>query len=180
MYNIVGAMFKTESEAREAMAALSKVPYINGTTIFQISLIKRTDGVLKLCDNFTSDYLKSTDTVKGGLVGGLIGLLTGPVGMLLGGTAGALLGKADDLDNKDDSAALIEQAAQKLEEGDIALIALVEEKDEAVLDHALVKYDTVVIRYDAEVIASELEEAEKMQREMARQAREALRAAKKK
>ena len=177
MKNIVGALFTAENEAREAMAALAENPEINGTTIYQISLVKRKEGVLKLCDNFTSDALKSNDTVKGGLVGGLIGLLAGPVGMLLGGAAGALVGKAGDLDNKDDSAALIEQAAQKLEEGDIALIALVEEEDENILDHALVKYNTVVVRYDADVIAKELAEAEKMEEEMARQAREKLRKA---
>ena len=175
MYNIFGALFTSENEARQALAALSENPQINGTTIYQISLVKRKEGVLKLCDNFTSDYLKSSDTVKGGLVGGLIGLLTGPVGMLLGGAAGALLGKAGDSDKKDESAALIEQAAQKLGEGDIALIGLVEEENEDVLDHALVKFNTVVIRYDAEVISKELEEAEKMEEEMARQARETLR-----
>ena len=180
MYNIVGALFTNEKEAREAMAALSENPQINGTTIYQISLVKRVEGVLKLCDNFTSPYLKSSDTVKGGIIGGLVGLLAGPVGLLLGGAAGALVGKAGDLDNKDDSAALIEQAAQKLEEGDIALIALVEEEDENILDHALVKYNTVVVRYDADVIAKELAEAEKMEEEMARQARETLRGAEKK
>ena len=179
MYNIVGALFTTESEAREAMAALSETPQINGTTIYQISLVKRKEGVLKLCDNFSSEYLKSNDAVKGGLIGGLIGVLTGPVGLLLGGAAGALLGKAGEEDKKDESAALIEQAAKKLEEGDIALIALVEENDESILDHAMVKYNTVIIRYDAEVISKELEEAEKMQAELARQAREKLRAAQK-
>jgi uncharacterized membrane protein len=179
MYNIVGALFKEESEARTAMAALSEVPQINGTTIYQISLVKRVDGVLKLCNNFTSEHLKS-NSASGGLVGGLIGLLAGPVGMLLGGVTGALMGKADDLDNKDDSAALIEQAAQKLEEGDIALIILAEETKEDVLDHALVKYNTVVVRYDADVIAKELEEAEKIRDELARQAHEALRASEEK
>ena len=175
MYNIVGALFTNENEARQAMAALSETPEINGTTIYQISLVKRKEGVLKLCDNFTSQYLNSGDTLKGGLVGGLIGLLTGPVGMLLGGAAGALVGKAGALDKKDDSAALIEQAAQKLEEGDIALIGLVDETNEEVLDHMLVKFNTVIVRYDAEVIAKELEEAEKMEDELARQAREAVR-----
>ena len=179
MYNIVGALFANESEAREAMAALSETPQINGTTIYQISLVKRKEGVLKLCDNFTSDYLKSGDAVKGGLIGGLIGILTGPVGMLLGGAAGALLGKAGDNNKRDDSAALIEQAAKKLEEGDIALIALVEETNEEILDHAMVKYNTVIVRYDADVISKELEEAEKMEEEMARQARETLRGAQK-
>ena len=177
MYNIVGALFTTESEAREAMAALSETPQINGTTIYQISLVKRKEGVLKLCDNFSSEYLKSNDAVKGGLIGGLIGVLTGPVGLLLGDAAGALLGKAGEEDKKDESAALIEQAAKKLEEGDIALIALVDETDENVLDHAMVKFNTVIVRYDAEVISKELEEAEKMEEEMARQAREKLRGA---
>jgi uncharacterized membrane protein len=177
MYNIVGALFNTESEAREAMAALSETPQINGTTIYQISLVKRKEGVLKLCDNFSSEYLKSNDAVKGGLIGGLIGVLTGPVGLLLGGAAGALLGKAGEEDKKDESAALIEQAAKKLEEGDIALIALVDETDESILDHAMVKFNTVIVRYDAEVISKELEEAEKMEEEMARQAREKLRGA---
>jgi len=179
MYNIVGALFTNESEARQAMDALIETPQINGTTIYQISLVKRKEGVLKLCDNFSSEYLKSNDAVKGGLIGGLIGILTGPVGMLLGGAAGALLGKAGEENKRDESAALIEQAAQKLEEGDIALIGLVEEADESILDHALVKFNTVIVRYDADVISKELEEAEKLQEEMARQAREKLREAEK-
>ena len=166
MYNIVGAMFANESEAREALTALSETPRINGTTIYQMSLVKRKDGELKLCDNFTSEHLTSNDTVKGGLVGGLIGILGGPLGILLGGAAGALIGKAVDTDDKEDSKSLIEQAAQKLEEGDLALIMMVDETDEAILDHMLVKYNTVVIRYDADVIAKELEEAEKRAREM--------------
>jgi uncharacterized membrane protein len=179
MFNIAGALFTEENEAREALAALSQTPKINGTTIYQMSLVKRKEGVLRLCDNFSSEYLKSDDAAKGGLIGGLIGLLSGPVGMLLGGAAGAMLGDAKEAVKRDESAALIEQAAQKLEEGDIALIGLVEEEDEGILDHAMVKYNTVIIRYDAEVISKELEEAEKMQAELARQAREKLRAAQK-
>ena len=81
---------------------------------------------------------------------------------------------------KNDSKTLIEQAAQKLEEGDMALIAVVEEAKEEILDHMLVKYNTVVIRYDAEVIAKEVEAAKKVQEEMAAQAREKLREAEKK
>lgn len=177
MYNIVGAMFATENEARQAMAALAETPEINGTTIYQMSLVKRIDGQLKLCDNFTSDKLNAQDTVKGGLVGGLIGILGGPVGMLLGGVAGALMGKAADRGNKVDSKTLIEAAAQKLEEGDLALIMLADETDEAILDHMLVKYNDVVIRYSADVIAKEVEQARKMEQEMAEQAREALREA---
>jgi uncharacterized membrane protein len=167
MYNIVGAMFASEEEARKAMDALAETPEINGTTILQMSLMKRKGGELKLCDNFTSENLTSNDTVKGGLIGGLIGILGGPLGVLLGGATGALVGKAVDKEDKLDSKTLIAQAAKKLEEGDLALIILANENDETVLDHMLVKYNDVVIRYDADVIAKEVEQAEKMEKEMA-------------
>lgn len=166
MKNIVGAMFANENEAREALNALAETPKINGTTILQMSLVKRKNGELKLCDNFTSDHLDANDTVKGGVIGGLIGILGGPLGVLLGGAAGALVGKAVDTDDKDESKTLIEQAAQKLEEGDLALIMMVDEEDEGILDHMLVKYNTYIIRYDADVIAKEVAEAEKKAREM--------------
>jgi len=173
MYNIVGAMFAAESEAREAMAALAETPKINGTTIFQMTLMKRKNGELKVCDNFTSEHLTSNDTVKGGLIGGLIGILGGPLGVLLGGATGALVGNAVDADDKIDSKTLIAQAAQKLEEGDMALIMMVDETDEAILDHMLVKYNTVIIRYDADTIAKEVEAAEKRAKELAEQQKEA-------
>ena len=161
MFNIVGAMFAAESEARQAMDALIQTPRINGTTIYQMSLVKRKDGKLKLCDNFTSEYLTDEDTLKGGLIGSLVGLLSGPIGVLLGGSAGVLIGDALDTKNKHDSQDLIEQVAQRLEEGDMALIMSVDEADEGILDHMLVKYNTIVVRYDAEAIAKEVEAAEK-------------------
>jgi uncharacterized membrane protein len=173
MYNIVGAMFASEDEARKALKALAETPEINGTTILQMSLMKRKGGELKLCDNFTSENLTSNDTVKGGLIGGLIGILGGPLGVLLGGATGALVGKAVDKEDKLDSQTLIAQAAQKLEEGDLALIMMVDETDEGILDHMLVKYNVVVIRYDADVIAKEVEAAEKKAKEAAEAKEEA-------
>ena len=154
MYNIVGALFTNEKEAREAMAALSENPQINGTTIFQMSLVKRKNGELKLCDNFTSEYLTSSD-LTGGLLGGLIGLLAGPLGAVLGGATGALLGDAMNADKKDIGQILIEEVAQKMEEGDLAMIMIVDEENEGILDHALVNYNVVITRFDAKKIAKD-------------------------
>ena len=167
MFNIVGAMFAAESEARQALDALAQAPRINGTTIYQMSLVKRKGGELKLCDNFTSDYLTADDTLKGGVIGGLVGLLSGPIGVLIGSAAGTLIGDAVDTKNKHDSQDLIEQVAQRLEEGDMALIMSVDETDESILDHMLVKYNTIVVRYDAETIAKEVKAAEKRAQELA-------------
>jgi len=162
MYNIVAVEFANESDARQALNGLAETPKINGTTIFQISLVKRQKGELKLCDNFTSEYLNGNDTAKGGLIGGLIGLLGGAVGTLLGGITGALLGDAAGDDKKHLSQDLISQVAQKMGEGDMGLLMAVEEEDESILDHMLVKYNNRnIYRFDAEVIYKEVEAAKK-------------------
>ena len=139
MYNIVGAMFAKESEAREAMAALRETPSFNGTTVYQVSLVKCKDNELKLCDNFTSEYLTSSDITGG----------------LLGGATGALLGDAMNADKKDIGQILIEEVAQKMEEGDLAMIMIVDEENEGILDHALVNYNVVITRFDAKKIAKD-------------------------
>ena len=160
MYNITAVEFANESDAREDLKGLSETPQINGTTIYQISLVKRQNGELKLCDNFTSEYLTDSDTAKGGLIGGLIGLLGGAVGAVLGGVAGALLGDAKDVDKKHFSQELITQVAQRMEDGDMGLLMTVDETDESILDHMLVKYNNKnVYRFDAEAIAKEVEAA---------------------
>ena len=122
--------------------------------------MKRQNGELKLCDNFTSEYLTDSDTVKGGLIGGLIGLLRGGIGMMLGGVTGALLGDAKDTDNKHLSQELIAQVAERMDEGDMGLLMTVNETDESILDHMLLKYNNKnVYRFDAEAIAKEAEAA---------------------
>jgi uncharacterized membrane protein len=163
------AIYKKNALLRRALDTLAETPKINGTTIFQMSLVKRKNGELKLCDNFTSDHLTANDTVKGGVIGGLLGLLGGPIGALVGGAAGVLIGDAVDEDDKHDSQDLIEQVAQRLEEGDIGLIMSVEEQDENILNHMLVKYNNFVVRFDAETIAKEVEAIEKREQELAEQ-----------
>ena len=113
-----------------------------------------------LGEHFLFSYLTDSDTAKGGLIGGLIGLLGGAVGVVLGGVAGALLGDAKDTDNKHLSQELIAQVAERMEEGDMGLLMTVNETDESILDHMLVKYNNKnVYRFDAEAIAKEVEAA---------------------
>ena len=83
--------------------------------------------------------------------------------MLLGGSYGALVGSALDAADALDSASIIEQVCSKLEDGDIALIALVQEKNEEIFDSKLSKFDATIIRHDAAVVAVEVKEAAKVQ-----------------
>ena len=68
---------------------------------------------------------------------------------------GALLGDAMNADKKDIGQILIEEVAQKMEEGDLAMIMIVDEENEGILDHALVNYNVVITRFDAKKIAKD-------------------------
>ena len=179
MYNIVAAIFEVESEGYQALTTLAKAPIINETTILQMALVKRENGFLKICDSFDSGIHSTNDTVIGGLVGSVIGMLGGPIGMLLMGSYGALAGSMVDAGDSLGSASLIEKVAEKLQDGEMAMIALVDETEESELDNVLAGYKVTIARFDAVVIAEEVEEAQKIQKEMARQTRRQLREARK-
>ena len=179
MYNIVAAIFEVESEGYQALTTLAKTPILNDTTVLQMALVKRDNGYLKICDSFDSGIHSTNDTLIGGLVGSVVGMLGGPIGMLLMGSYGTLAGSIVDAGDSLGSASLIEKVAEKLQDGDMAMIALVDETNEAELDNALAGYKVTVARFDAVVIAEEVEEAQKIQKEMTRQTRKQLRDAKK-
>lgn len=179
MQNIITAVFKVESEGYQAITTLRQLPVTDNSAVLQIALVKKTVSGITVCDSFDSGALTTDDTLHGGLIGGLVGVLGGPIGVLLSGSTGALIGSAIDAKDARNSASLIEMVADKLQDGEVALIALAEEANEADLDRKLSRFDAEILRHDAAVIAEEVEEAEKLQKEMERQTRAQLRAARK-
>ncbi len=175
MQNILAAIFEVESEGYQAITSLGKNPVSEKGTILQMALIKREGKGITICDSFDSGVHTSDDTIMGGLVGSMLGILGGPIGMLLMGSYGAMAGSIVDTADAVGSESLIEAVAAKLQDGTTALVALVDENDETELDNKLSVYKTEILRFDAAVIAGQVEEAQLMQREMQRQAREQLR-----
>ena len=177
--NIVVGLFKVESEAFQAMTELKQNPGDDKSYLSGAALIKKENGSLKTLDVLDSGIKTSDDTAVGGLVGALFGILGGPIGVLLGGSYGMLVGSAIDAEDTAIGASLLEQIAGKLEDGDIAIIGLAYEENEAILDEKLGKFDTIIARFDAATVAAEVEEAQRLEEDMARQAREDLRDEKK-
>jgi len=179
MYNIIAAIFDVESEGYQAMTQLSRTPIIEETSILQMVLVKRENGTLKVCDSYDSGTHTTDDTLLGGLLGGLVGVLGGPVGMLLMGSYGALVGSLVDTGDALDTQTLMERVADKLQDGDVALIMLAEEINEEEVDNALKGFKVTIARFDAAVIANEVEMIEDSQKEKERLDRKELREAKK-
>jgi len=179
MYNIIAAIFDVESEGYQAMTQLSRTPIIEETSILQMVLVKRENGTLKVCDSYDSGTHTTDDTLLGGLLGGLVGVLGGPVGMLLMGSYGALVGSLVDTGDALDTQTLMERVADKLQDGDVALIMLAEEINEEEVDNALKGFKVTIARFDAAAIANEVEMIEDSQKEKERLDRKELREAKK-
>ena len=179
MQNIIAAVFENESEGFQAMTQLRQNPFTKQAAISQMALIKSKDNALEVLDRFDSGVDTADDMLIGGLVGSLVGILGGPIGVLLMGSYGLLAGTLFDMDDAINDEAMVETVADKLVDGEVALIALVDEDDEAYLDEQLGKFKTEIMRFDAATVAQEVDEAVKMEKEMARQARADLRRSKK-
>ena len=179
MENVLAVIFEVESEGYQAITTLRQQPLTEQYGILQMSLIKRTGKTVTECDSFQSGVHTTDDTRRGGVIGGLLGVLGGPIGVMLLGSTGALAGSVIDAKDAEKSESLIEKVAEKLTDNSVALIALVTEENEAALDAKLTPFKADIVRFDAADIAQEVEDAEKMQKEMERQARQQLRESKK-
>ena len=175
MQNIIAAIFELESEGYQAITQLKQKPVTEQSAILQMALVKKGENGITVCDSFDSGISTGDDTVMGGLLGGLLGILGGPLGVLLLGSYGALAGSMLDAGDAVAGEALLENVAGKLFDGEVALIVLADEKEEADLDQRIGQFKTQILRYDAAAIAVEVDEAVKVQLDLDRQARRELR-----
>lgn len=179
MLNVIGAIFEKESEAYQAMTELRKLPVGEESAILEMAIVKRVGDEFELADSYDSGLSTRDNTLAGGIVGALVGVLGGPIGALLLGSYGMLVGSMIDAGDALGGAALIETVATKMPVDGTAVVILAEEEKESIVDDALGKFEAEVFRFDAKDVALEVREAVNVQTELARQARQKLREANK-
>ena len=175
MENVVTTIFEVESEAYKAFSELRRTPFGDGYTVAEASLLKRDGDSIIVADAFDATGVTSDDTATGMIIGSLIGILGGPLGVLLGAGAGALIGSAVDSSDAVDSASMLEVTASKLYDGEVAIVALVQE-DEPAFDAAFAGYNTTIIRHFAADVMEEVERAREATAEFENQLRGQLQA----
>lgn len=171
MENIISALFKVESEAYQAFSELKRAPRTKGCLISQMSLIKKQDGLVTAYENFDTGHETANETIIGGIIGSIIGILAGPLGVFLGAGVGALIGETLDTDDAFENLSMVENVAARLNDGEIAVIILVQEKDKAILNEKLEPFHPLILRWDAAYVKEDVEDAELIQLEMARKLR---------
>lgn len=163
MANVLVAVFDVQSEAYQAFSELKSFKQDDRTQIAQIALVKNEAGKVSIKDSVDFDDATRDYATIGGIVGGLIGILSGPLGVIFGYGLGALAGAASGsmTDSTDNS--LIEEVTTKLLDGDVAVIALVHEEDESILNHVFAPFKVNIMRWDALAIGREVELAGQVQ-----------------
>lgn len=173
--NVVLANYKVESEAYQALSELKRDTANANYTISQAMIVKRENGKLNVMDGFVNGITTGDDTWMGGMLGGLIGILGGPIGVLLGGSVGMLVGGAVDAGEMVGDTSLLEKAGDSIADGETAIILLAQEEYETALTAKLNDFDVSITRLDAAEVAAEVEHAKEVERQMAKETREKLR-----
>lgn len=172
--NIVIATFPVESEAYQALSELKRETANANYTIYQAVVVKKENDRLSMRDGFDTGR-ETDDTWNGGLIGGLIGILGGPLGVLLGGSVGMLIGSAVDTGDVATNVSLLERAGDCMTEGETAMLLLAREDYETALTAKLNAFHANITRLDAAEVAAEVEHAQEVQKKLAKEARADLR-----
>lgn len=174
MESIVSIVFEEESKGYQAITELRHEPVGEGLVVSQAVLAKKEFGMVRVLDSFDTGIDTQDDTVTGGLIGSLIGILGGPLGVLLGGSIGSLVGTALDLSDAEKNSSMIEKVMEVFNDGEVALVVLVQEEVEGALNRVIAMEGLDVVKMDAAEVEAEIQEAEKIQQEMAKEARKRL------
>ncbi|WP_373777406.1 DUF1269 domain-containing protein [Glaesserella sp.] len=174
MQNVLVSLFDVQSEAYQAFSEFKEFRQSEDTLIAQAALVKKENGAINVIEIFDPIEDGDSGMLTGGLIGGLIGMIGGPLGMLIGGSFGAIVGHANESPESLREAMIIETVAKKLLDGDVAILALVQETNEMILNRLFDQYHTQVLRWNAALVKQELENAIEIQVALAIQAEEKL------
>ena len=176
MENVIISYFKVESEAFQAFSELKKgSAFADQFTLSQVALFKKSNAHIIMEDGFDTGKRTLDYTLEGGLMGALVRVLGGPLGMLLGFGGGSVVGVAEDAEKTIEEMDLISAMTSRMKEGDVAIVAVVQELSEKSYDIVLEKFDTETMRYSASVILEEVEHARDVEIKLQEQAKKEMR-----
>lgn len=166
MQNVLTAIFEVESQGYQAMTEIRQDLAREKYFVPQMALVKKVGDELKTLDSYQSPLLEDGHTFGGGLFGSMLGIIGGPLGVLLGGSWGALAGAVADSANSDSATSLLDEVSNRLDDGLVAIVALVSEDDESQLDAILGKFQAYIMRRDMAFVAEEVEKKQALAREI--------------
>ncbi|WP_457030654.1 hypothetical protein [Kitasatospora sp. P5_F3] len=153
-HNVVLLAF---ADAEACRAALEQAKHLPG--LRQAAVLERSaDGLLEMGDSFARGA--GVPTVGTGVVGGLIGMLGGPVGAFLGFAAGAALGNAAEQERGATGGAGLIVLGPRVGDGTGLLVLDIKEEAPEPVDGFAAEHGATVERIPADDFAEQVKAAE--------------------
>lgn len=172
--NIVMATFKNEEEARKAFDVIKNVENSNldlGYFVYQGAIVENKNNRFEVLDQYSKRFFEYKNTMIGGSVGILLGVIIGPLaGFVLAGL-GAMIGSEFDILDLESSENMLYQMYSRILEGEIAIIAIVQEESELEFNASVGKNAQAIYRWDAAEINEEAEYAMNLRESLLKEAR---------
>ena len=171
--NMLMVTFKDLEDAKKVYEKLKKanndikVNY----QVLQTVLLKNDGGKISVLDQHAGVFNELGKTMIGGVVGVVLGVLIGPfAGFMLAGV-GAMIGSGFDITEQSESENMLYQMYSRIYDGDIAVLAIVQEEDELEINSSIGHLAKNIYRWDAAEIREEAEYATDVRDSLLREAK---------
>ena len=168
MENVFVVIFENQGEAYQAFDEVKehmddKEDYV----VAHMTLVQKSEGKVVPCEGYDAKCrCPVTSTVLGGVVGMVVGALAGPIGVVLGGSAGSFISGKMVSHDMEKAIASVEQLSKGIQEGEHALIAIVQETQEGEFEKLFANFKTNIHKKDAAQVSVDTEYAMELQKKM--------------
>lgn len=147
MEKIIHALFDNEIEAFEGLQALQQLDLVNDLSLGESYLLSKNEmGETSI--RSAKDKAEGSGVVGGALVGGLIGLLAGPLGFIVGVAGGMIAGSAGETLRAEDRSDYLDVVSANIPAGKSLLIAHIWEDWQTPVDAVLNPIAREVARFE--------------------------------
>lgn len=170
---MIAVSFEDDDKAYAALTLLKELDSQHQVGLDEaMVVVRQADGRVVEKDRVASAPVPNT--IGGGLVGLLVGIIGGPLGMLIGGTAGVFIGSLFDIEDADSTDSALTAISRYARSEHTAVLAVVSEQSPEVIDAAMSGLGGTVLRRSVYEVEAEIAAAQEAERKARREARKEL------
>ncbi|ARV15069.1 DUF1269 domain-containing protein [Polaribacter sp. SA4-12] len=150
MANIIVVPLKEETKAIEALRKIKELDAYGDITLYEYMMIRKIENnQYQVFDGKTEG--QGWRTLTSAAVGGLLGVLVGPVGFVIGLYSGLAIGAVVDISRYEFEKDFIKKVSNKLSIGVVAIIAEVSEDSAVFIENALSPITSEILMSEAAI-----------------------------
>jgi uncharacterized membrane protein len=159
MENVILLRFAGANQAEEGLVGLRQLHDTEDVQLNAAAVVERgVDGPVVVGEVTEDFHMRAT--AAAGMVGALVGALTGPPGLILGGVTGAAVGSLVDVADAESTDQMLRMFGETVPPGSAATIAVLFEKSQGAVDRLAADLGGTVLRRPRAEVEQEILRAE--------------------